>query len=157
MLYLLSDAKAIFIIIIISLIGFEFIYAIDPPPIEWKKTFDGIGHAEGYSVLQTKDKGYIAVGKTWSESRNSDIYLVKTDSLGNLQWEKTFGSEDEDGAYSIQLTSDGGYILSGFGGELGIPEIFVVKIDSLGNSQWQKTFVKDSIEYGFSIQQTGSG
>jgi hypothetical protein len=78
------------------------------------KTFGGSKGEEGLSVQPTSDGGYIIVGTTQSFGEGlKDIYLVKTDRVGNLQWYKTFGGAGNDVGRSVRQTSDGGYIISG--------------------------------------------
>ena len=79
----------------------------------WSKTFGGsdIDYAE--SVQQTSDGGYIIAGVTAWSYGSGDVWLIKTDSNGNIEWSKTFGGSDYDEAYSVQQTSDGGYIIAG--------------------------------------------
>ena len=81
--------------------------------IEWVKTFGRSSNDYGYSVQQTPDGGYIIAGATNSGTRGSDVYLVKTDSKGDKLWEKTFGGCRDDYGYSVQQTSDHGYIIAG--------------------------------------------
>lgn len=141
-------------VMILAAAIFGMLKAQPVPATEWTKIFIGRGEAIGSSVQQTRDKGYIAAGWTWNPDTLPDFYLVKTDSLGNLQWQKTLGSEAQDEAHSVQQTKDGGYILIGMGGGIGSPKIYAIKTDSFGSLQWQKFFVKDSMGYGFSIRQT---
>jgi hypothetical protein len=132
--------------------------------VEWEKTFEGVGDAFGYSVQQTSDNGYIIVGKT-TEAIDiaGDVYLLKTDSNGNLLWEETFGGYGDDGGYSVQQTSDGGYIIAG--GTLSFSEnqylpiqkVYLIKTDSRGFAEWEKTFGGDLGNSGNSVQQTSDG
>ncbi|GEM_PF-3642847 len=106
---------------------------------QWSKTFcTGSGDSEGRSVRQTSDGGYIIAGyKEGSGDNYGDIYLLKTDSSGNTVWEKTFGRSNWDGGYSVQQTSDGGYIVTGYTND-GRNHIYLIKTDSSGNKLWEK-------------------
>jgi hypothetical protein len=105
----------------------------------WTKTFGGAGYEMGNSVQQTTDGGYIVVGFTSScGACNKDVYLIKTNAGGNLIWSKTFGGTDDDNGFSVQQTTDGGYIIAGqtfsFGVGNGTCDVYLIKTDSLGNS-----------------------
>ncbi|TKJ40601.1 hypothetical protein CEE37_06455, partial [candidate division LCP-89 bacterium B3_LCP] len=125
----------------------------------WTKTFGATwGWDECRSVQQTTDGGYILGGFAQFGPSGLDMYLVKTDSLGDTLWTKTFGGSDYDQCLSVQQTSDGGYILGGgthsFGA--GFLDMYLVKTDSLGDMLWTKTFggIDDCC---FSVQQTIDG
>ena len=80
----------------------------------WDETFGGVGVNGASSVQQTSGGGYIMTGVTESYGAGrADAWLIKTDSSGNKVWDKTFGGVEVDWAYSIQQTSDGGYIVAG--------------------------------------------
>jgi hypothetical protein len=99
---------------------------------QWENTFGGNNDDEGHSVKQTSDGGYIIAGLTNSYGAGlKDFYLVKTDSLGILQWERTFGGANDDEAYSVLQTNDGGFIAAGVTSSFsnGGRDVFLVKTD----------------------------
>ncbi len=128
--------------------------------IQWAKTYGGTGSEKAYSVRQTADGGYIVAGYTTSfGAGEGDIFLIKTDAKGNIQWAKTYGGTGYDGASSVQQASDGGYILTGetssFGA--GLNDIFLIKTDANGNIQWTKTYGGIYWDLASSVQQTYDG
>jgi hypothetical protein len=128
--------------------------------IIWAKTYGGTGEDVAYSVQQTSDGGYIVAGYTFSFGAGGyDIFLIKTDASGNIIWAKTYGGTGEDVAYSVQQTSDGGYIVASetrsFGA--GWKDIFLIKTDAFGNIQWAKTYGGTDDDWVFSVQQTSDG
>jgi len=128
--------------------------------IQWAKTYGETDGDEAYSVRQTSDGGYIVAGTTWSFGAGwGDIFLIKMDANGNIQWAKTYGGTDYDWAYSVQQTSDGGYIVAGWTSSFGAGyrDIFLIKTDANGNIQWAKTYGGKSFEEAFSVQQTSDG
>ena len=80
----------------------------------WAKTYGGTSDDSANSVQQTKDNGYIVAGSTQSFGAGSeDVWVMKLDSSGPMQWQKTYGGIYSDRAYSVQQTGDGGYIVAG--------------------------------------------
>jgi hypothetical protein len=103
----------------------------------WEKTYGRRGDDEAKSIQQTTDGGYIVAGYTKSfGAGGEDFYIIKLDANGNMVWEKTYGGSDDDGAHSIQQTSDGGYIVAGRTYSFGIEgfDIYVIKMDAEGNT-----------------------
>src|ERR1041385_7406487 len=85
--------------------------------LQWQQSFGGSSVDIPYDVHQTSDLGYIIAGYTVSNDGNvtgnhgfEDFWIVKLSSSGTLQWQKTFGGSMDERAYSIQQTTDGGYI-----------------------------------------------
>ena len=104
--------------------------------IAFAKTFGGSDYDAASSVQQTSDGGYIVAGYTDSFGAGlSEVFLLKTDALGNLQWAKTFGGSSGDVAYSVQQTIDGGYIVAGRTSSFGAGsyDAFLLKTDANGN------------------------
>ncbi|MDD5529505.1 MAG: T9SS type A sorting domain-containing protein [bacterium] len=127
----------------------------------WTKTFGGTYDDYGCSVAQCSDGGFIIAGSTFSYGIAGyvDAYLIKTNSSGDTVWTKTFGGTDADWSYSVQQTSDGGFIIAGttysFGA--GTPDssnVYLIKTTSSGNTLWTRTFGGTSNDEGYFVQQT---
>jgi hypothetical protein len=144
--------------------------------VEWQNTIGGILEDELFALQQTADGGYILGGKSRSDisgdkTENSqggyDYWIVKTDSIGDIQWQSTIGGSINDELNSIHQTTDGGFILGGFSGSgisgdktencLGGYDYWIVKTDSQGNIQWQNTLGGSVNDFMYSVRQTADG
>ena len=148
--------------------------------MEWNKTFDyySLPSVSGriWSVQQTTDDGYIlgctffnAMLRNSGEARPfhrmnqgfvSSTVLIKTDSLGNEEWNRTYASLNYSWCFSVRQTSDGGYIATGGGNASteGSPDLFILKTHPDGSLQWLKTYgTSDMDEEGHMVQETTDG
>jgi len=125
----------------------------------WLSTFGGANFDVCNSVQQHDDGSYILLGSTKSfGSGDYDIYLLKTDSLGNELWSKTYGSLGLDKGMSIRLTQDGGYIVLAETESFGqTREVQLLKLFSNGDVEWNKLFGGANYDYGRFTNQTSDG
>jgi len=126
----------------------------------WFKHYGGTNNDDAYSIQQTSDGGYIVAGKTESFTYgNSDIAIYKLNSSGNKVWFKHYGGTNGEQAYSIQQTSEGGYIVAGYSNSFsyGNSDIAIYKLNSSGNKVWFKHYGGTNNDYGQSVQQTSDG
>lgn len=133
------------------------IYAQDPS-ILWQRTIGGSGDETLYSIKQTPDGGYIVGGASGSDISGDktdasngffDIWIVKADAEGNIEWQNSIGGNALDDLHSIELTPDGGFIACGestsdISGDKtensrGLDDYWIVKLDASGNVEWDKT------------------
>ncbi len=138
--------------------------------LEWEKSFGGSSYDYPGSIFVTKDHGFIIAGYTNSNdgdvsgnhSMNSDCWIVKLDSIGNIQWQKCFGGIGNDQAHDIIQLADGGYVFVGnaelnngdISGNHGDEDLWMVKLDITGNIQWQKCFGGSFSDGATEVQQT---
>lgn len=109
---------------------------------QWEKTFGGTKYDFGKEVLILKDGGYMIFGTTYSYGVGLySMYLIKTDSLGNMLWEKTYGGTSKDYGHSIIETSEGNYALAGNTYiNTDTMAAYVLKVDTAGVVLWQKKY-----------------
>ena len=125
--------------------------------MEWNKTYGGAGNDRAYSVVQTNDGGYAIAGSTNSSGVGGlDFYLVKTDSAGNMEWNKTYGGAGNDVAYSVVQTSSGRYVITGgtFSFGRGDGDIYWIATNSAGDRVWNKTYGGWALDRGLSVMET---
>jgi hypothetical protein len=116
--------------------------------VQWTKTIGGSGNDFAYSIIQSSDGGYAVAGETRGFGAGGrDIYVVKLDSGGNVQWTKTIGGSLTDVAYSIVQSSDGGYAVAGwtFSFGSGSADMYVVKMDANLNVCFSQSITNYSV------------
>jgi hypothetical protein len=148
--------------------------------MQWQRCLGGTSNEVGYSIKQTADGGVVFAGVTYSNDGDvtgyhpspgaqGDAWVVKTDSAGNIQWQKCFGGSKDDGASAIIQTIDGGYLFGGAANStdgdvaglhpsiLDYPDAWVVKLDGFGNLQWQHCYGGSDADVFYSVNQTMDG
>jgi hypothetical protein len=122
---------------------------------EWFKTFGETEYEDSGCVKQTDDGGYIIVGITdANDPTQFNVYVVKTDAYGNIDWSKEIGSPDiYESCNSVDQTYDGGYIL--VGAKYG--DLYFIKLDSYGNIEWEGTYGGEYDDWGTTVHQTSDG
>lgn len=111
--------------------------------ITFERTYGDSGYECGYSVQQTHDGGYVIAGVTSSwGADSSDVYVIKTDSLGNTVWEAVCGGPGTESGLSVQQTWAHGYTVAGYKGSIGAGEwdAYLVSLDSTGSPIWDVTY-----------------
>src|SRR4030095_8958458 len=140
--------------------------------IIWKKCFGGSAADTAYAVIQTPDKGFIVAASSASSNGNltgnnglTDAWLFKTDSLGNLLWQKNFGGAGYDVFKNVLLNADGTYTVTGYttspaavsNGIKGKSDLWVAQVNDTGTVIWSKGFGGSEEEEGFSIASMPDG
>ena len=162
-----------------AFLGIMFTSASYTQDVTWQKTLGGTDYERVESIQQTTDGGYIFVGytdsnngdvsgnhpDTYSGGNSWDVWVVKLDSLGNIQWQKSLGGSGYDEGASIIQTADGGYIFAGtttsddgdVSGYHGGEDVWIVKLSTTGDLVWQKCYGGSSEDGVYSIRQTTDG
>jgi len=143
--------------------------------IQWETSLGGTNDDDAYSIVQTEDTGYIIAGDSYSNdddvtghhgtNSQSDCWIVKLNTSGVMQWEKSLGGSLDDGAYQIQQTKDSGYIVAGntasndgdVHGNHGASDFWIVKMDKSGNVVWDSCYGGKEQDGASSIEQTNDG
>ncbi len=137
---------------------------------EWDRTFGGPEDDVGYDVQQSGDGGYIIAAETHSfgagSAAKSDYWLIKTDSMGHMEWQRTFGNLELAGALdfatndvpqTVKQTADLGYIIAGFTRDRRQEDVWLVKTDSSGEPEWSSQLGGRGDDRAYEILQTGDG
>ncbi len=122
----------------------------------WTKNYGGDYWNGGYSVKQTFDGGYIITGRTAIGDGDRQAYTIRTDQNGDTLWTKKYGGDLFNVSYSIQQTSDSGFVIGGYAKSYDDYwcSMNIIKTNHLGETQWSKTYQKYTYTYGFSVLQT---
>jgi len=126
----------------------------------WSETYGGYNSDWANWVRQTTDGGYIIAGTSESYGAGgADLYLIKTNATGTINWTKSFGGVGQDFGSSVQQTTDGGYVFCGYTGSFGAgsDDIYLIKTNSNGDSVWSKTYGGAEADIGGDVRLTADG
>jgi hypothetical protein len=130
--------------------------------VTWVKTYPGDPRWAALDAVQTGDGGYLLVGATnysHQNSRQEDVYLVRTDAAGEIVWARAHGGDDFDRGNAVVRADDGGFVVLGETRSSGAGDwdMVLLKVDADGNELWSRTFGGPAQERGNAIQGTAGG
>jgi hypothetical protein len=140
--------------------------------IVWQASIGGTGDDAVHAARPTADNGWITVGYTRSRDGDitesygrKDVLAVKLDSAGKVIWKKAFGGREDDLAYAVDLTADGGYVVAGsteshdWGEEQyqGGKDFWIIKLSSAGDLLWRRWYGGSGDDIAMSIRTLSDG
>ena len=98
------------------------------------------------SIVVAQDGGYVILGTTIPPGTDwNQVYMAKLDQSGNVMWQRDYGGDRSDVGYSVEVTDDGGYVISGSTTSFGVSsrDVYLVRTDPSGELLWQRTYGQD--------------
>lgn len=125
----------------------------------WTRNYGGNNEERAFDVAICPDNGFVLTGFTKSYGGGGkDLYIVKTDENGNMEWEKTYGVETDEEGYSIVTASDGGYFIAGKTYQYdGAGDLWFMKVNAQGDSLWTKRYGGDRRDEVGEVHRTADG
>jgi len=121
-----------------------WVVRLDPAGrVRWERTYGGPLDEWGWGVAETPDDGLIVSGSTASSGAgDQDAWLIKLDSRGDIDWQRTYGGAGADSFRAVRSTRPAGFVAAGGTGSFGAgnEDIWVVRLDDIGTVQWERTF-----------------
>jgi hypothetical protein len=153
--------------------------SVDEPAIEWQTSLGGTADDYAYAIAATSDGGSIIAGYSNSTDGDvsghhgdvsfQDVWVVKLNATGSIEWEKSYGGTYNDGARAIKATGDGGYIVAGYsssndgdvtghhGLTINYNDFWILKLDANGELLWQKSLGGTNEDMAYAIDLTPDG
>lgn len=146
--------------------------------LTWQKSFGYAGNDSGNTLIETNDNGYLITGvldvsasggegnsRTTQRHAGGDIWALKLDATGNIEWTKYYGGSFTDTAYGIAKTTDNGYVIVGssdsddvdIANNKGTYDFWTLKIASTGDLLWEKSFGGTEIDEARAIFPSDDG
>lgn len=132
----------------------------------WAKTYGGtessggISRDQAYSLEETLDEGFILTGETWSSGVGyGDFLVIKLDAQGNVMWQRTYGQQNWDWAYSSKQAIDGGFVITGWSKSFGSGkgDVLMLRLDINGNLLWEKIYMATERTVPGAVEVTSDG
>jgi hypothetical protein len=127
----------------------------------WTRTYGGQWHDDGLSIQRIADGGYIISGASESYGAGrGDVYLIRTNVSGDTLWTRTYGDTNVDVGESVQESTDGGYIITGYNGTFGPinGDVYLIKTDDHGDTVWTRTYGgRVPPDWGYAVHPTANG
>jgi PKD repeat protein len=129
------------------------------PDIKWNGTYPGDYASSAYEVISTDDGGYLIAGNTTDSSDNSDVFVVKVDQDGDIEWQNQVGGRIDDHASTAVQAHDGGYIVAGYKSMVGSGGngLWIIKFDKGGDKLWQTSYGDSIDDRALDIVATNDG
>jgi hypothetical protein len=124
--------------------------------IIWQKKYGDDSMESVKSIYPTSDGGCILLGTILKiGSCCTDLWVLKLDKFGNIEWQKTYGGVEYEEAGSVQQTKDGSYVVVGTTGSFGVNvDIWIIRLDGQGNIIWQNAYGTSGVEFAYSVTAT---
>jgi len=128
--------------------------------LEWNQTYGGSGFEFVSTIIETNDGGYLLASSTTSfGTGDTDVWLIKINSIGDVEWNHTYGESQNDFVNSLVSTNDGGYCFAGSTSSFYVvrTDVWLVKVNSVGSLEWDQTYDGLLLEYCDSLVVTNDG
>lgn len=157
---------------LVIFLGFSSVVFGQAPEIEWQKWLGSNGDERPWSMVETDDGGILVVGQAnYADGAVTeafglvDFWIVKLDSDGVLEWQRSYGGSHVDVCFDICKGNDGGFLLAGYtlsvDGDVSVSyggaDFWIIKIDDVGNIEWEKSYGGSSTDYAYAILQAAEG
>jgi hypothetical protein len=118
-----------------------------------------VGPTGAESVLETTDGSLVVAGYLYTTAKDRDFYIMQMDASGDTIWTRAYGGPELDQCYSLERTSDGGYIMVGRTSSYGAgrTDIYIVKTDANGDSAWTKVYGGTGYDGAYSVEEIADG
>jgi hypothetical protein len=114
---------------------------------------------EGYCIREVNNNGFIVTGMSF-DSNDQHLYLLKVDSIGNKLWSKTYNGLNEAWGASLDLTTDGGFVITGMtqsNSASSSKDVYLLKVDSIGDEEWSQTYGGSDVDEGYYVEIMNDG